>query len=160
MVRKALPLLMLVPLLFATASYEDCEPVQKQKIRDPRLFEDAEPASIAKTCERRSCDHAVYVNDSCDPVDSSGNSLEALVVKVGNTVCFFNDSKCEIKLKFNSELFSETSVPLSPNNCRSLPVLSTGRGKTYSYEILCDCEGGRSIGNPEVRVEEEDEEDP
>lgn len=161
MVRKALPLFMLVPLLFATASYEDCDRVQRKKSQDPRLFEDAGPAAIFKTCERQSCDHAVYVNDDCKPVDSSGNALDRINVHVGDRVCFFNDSQCEVKFKHNPELFSAPSEPLEPGDCKNLIVLRGAiKGKTYSYEILCDCEDGHGVGNPEVHVEEEDEEDP
>jgi hypothetical protein len=147
-VKKALQVLTLVPLLLLTASYPDC--VGRQAVQSP--------------CGYPPCEHVVHIDTSCNPVDDNGQSLDSLSVHVGDRVCYVNDSGCTVKLKFNAELFSETSVRLDDNQCRNFGVLSTGRGNTYSYEIMCDCpEGtvssGRGSGNPEVRVEEEDEEE-
>ena len=159
--RKALPLIMLVPLLFATAAYQDCDPVRKEKTPDPRLFSRPEGVPLRKVCENRPCNHDVYINDKCKPVDSSGNALDLINVYHGDRVCFFNASQCEVKLKLNAELFSASSVPLSPTDCKNLDVLSTSiKGKTYSYEIMCDCESGHGVDNPQVHVEEEEDEDP
>jgi len=154
-VKKALQVLTLVPLLLVTASYHNCDPEFSRTTTVPTKF---------LVCAWPPCDHVVHIDSHCDPVDDSGASLDPLVVQVGDRVCFVNDSGCTVKLKFDTELFNRSVVSLEAGKCWNFSVLSTGRGNNYSYEIICRCPDGSVIsgsgsGNPEVRVEEEDTEE-
>lgn len=145
--KTAFRIMMLVPLLLVTASYHDCDW--------------KEGKTLPPICEGRFCDRVVHINEDCDPVDAAGASLVELDVLVGTRVCFRNDSKCVVVLKFDTDLFFRASVRLTPGACANRTVLSTARGNTYGYEIVCICDGvsGHGHGNPDIRVGEDDEDD-
>ena len=138
-------LLALIPLLLVTGSYKDCKKAKLQQQGPPK-------------CQDRVCQRTVHINANCKPVDDNGNPLDVVEVLIGTHVCFFNDSGCQLVLKFNTELFSMANTRLDPNECVNVTVLSTAqRNYDYSYETVCTCDSGSTHGNPTVRTGDDEE---
>jgi hypothetical protein len=109
-------------------------------------------------CSSAACDRVIYVVANCLVTDGH-DPIPEIDVLVGTHLCIYNQSGCELTLKFESEaLFGSRSYTVAADGCVNLTVKSEARGHDYTTEFVCSgCAMGGGHTNPDVKVGEDEE---
>ena len=111
-------------------------------------------------CTSAACDHVIYVNANC-VVTNGTEALDEIDLLVGTHLCVYNQSGCELTVKFEKEeLFGSRAYTLPADGCVNLTVKSAARGNHYTTEFVCDkCSSAAGGGhtNPDVKVGDDEE---
>jgi hypothetical protein len=110
-------------------------------------------------CSSTACTRVIYINGDCLVTDGT-NVLPEIDVLVNTRLCIYNQSGCELTIKFDARLFGESSYTVAADGCVNLTVKEGARGQDYTTEFICtNCAAAEGGGhtNPDVKVGDDEE---
>ncbi|HET6462424.1 MAG TPA: hypothetical protein VFH33_01380 [Candidatus Krumholzibacteria bacterium] len=146
-------------LLGSCASYSPHDHMHENPNRWKKLPDKMLPI-VSTWCNGVRCHRVIKFDPHCNAFDAANQPItQDIPAKIGTHICLFNETGCELVLKFGNVLFgpSNAVVTIPRGQCTTLLVTQEAANGTFSVEPICPCIEGRGHTNPTVKVGEDEE---